>query len=149
VTDWIELEHEETGGRQKVPDSPDVLAVQASKGWHPVDENDEASRLPFVPAAPIDTGDGREWVRLVHPDLPLGENIVPNNPDALAGAYEAGWRLPDPDPDVVAQNLAEVHPRGGQATPAEVEAAEQDAQLQAALTDDPTGAVPAGDDEGK
>jgi hypothetical protein len=135
TTEWIELEHEDTGGRQKVPNVPDVLAVQASKGWHPVDE-DDAPDLPWVPT-PGDAAPDAEWVTLVHPDLPLGTNVVPNNPEALQGAYDAGWQLPAPPEGAVQEILAEAHPRGGRATAAEREQAEHDAAVQAAATDDP------------
>jgi hypothetical protein len=97
MSDWIYLEHEETGGTTRVPDDPDVIRVHEAKGWSVVDPPDTSA--PFVP--PKDGGQvaaETEWVELVHPESG-GVQRVPNNPDALAGAYEAGWQVAaEPEP---------------------------------------------------
>lgn len=135
---WLYLEHPETGGTTRIPAyAPDVLAVHESRGWRAVAPPD--TRTPFVPAKANDDPDAApaEWLTLVHPDIPGGTNTIPNNPDALLGAEQAGWRMPDPDADAVEEELRELHPRGGRATDAERAAAEQRAAERAAASTEP------------
>jgi hypothetical protein len=90
MTGWIDLENEQTGGTTRIPDDPAVLAAHEGRGWRRVEVPEPG---PFVPAKvnvdPADVEAG--WVELVHPDLPDARHSFPNNPDALAGAAEAGW----------------------------------------------------------
>ena len=95
MSDWVTLRHDETDGTTRVPDHPDVIASHEARGWVLVDEA-EPERAPFVPA-PTDTAPGEEWVELVHPDLPTAVHRVPNDAGALQGAYDSGWRLPEPE----------------------------------------------------
>jgi hypothetical protein len=59
-----------------------------------------------VPAPAEAEPDGSAWVTLVHPDLPDARHDFPNNPDALAGAAEAGWIEPNKDGSVPAPATA-------------------------------------------
>lgn len=148
--EWLDLVHDETGGRQRIPDDDTALLVQQSKGWRIEDPDEDAARAPYVPPRDVDgDGDPDAWVALVHPDLPTGSNVVPNRPEALQGAFEAGWRLPDPPAGAVDERLAELHPRGGRATDAEREQAEHDAAVSAATTDDPASPASGQQDAGE
>lgn len=90
---WVALRHAETGGTTRAPDSPDVIAAHEAKGWRVV--SDEPEGGVFVPAS-TDAPEGEPWVDMVHPDLPLAVQRVPNDPAAIAGQREAGWDLPKP-----------------------------------------------------
>lgn len=148
--EWLDLVNDETGGRQRIPDDDTVLLVQQSKGWRIEDPDEDAARAPYVPPRDADgDGDPDAWVALVHPGLPpTASNVVPNRPEALQGAFEAGWRLPDPPEGAVDDLLADLHPRGGRATDAEREQAEHDAAVAAAITDDPASPAPGQQDAG-
>jgi hypothetical protein len=95
---WVYLEHSETGGKTSVPDDPEVLRAQEARGWVRVDPPEP---VPFVPAKVNEDPDAvaAQWVTLVHPDLDARHDF-PNNPDALAGAAEAGWVEPNRDGSV-------------------------------------------------
>lgn len=105
--DWIYLEHKDTGGTTMVADEPGVLEWHEAHGWKQVDEPEP---VPFVPpkgdAAPVDD----EWVELTHSDTGA-VHPFPNNPDALEGAYDAGWKLPEPPkPAKAAKKTASAEP---------------------------------------
>lgn len=90
--DWLYLKHDETGGTAELPDEPGVLDWYAARGWS---QTDRPETRPFVP--PADGGQaarGDEFVTLVHPDTG-GAHRFPDNPDAIEGARETGWRYPD------------------------------------------------------
>lgn len=98
MSGWLYLEHEETGGASRIPDDDAVRVWHEARGWRVVDPPAEA---PFVPARPDgDAVAAEPWVTLVHPDLPDARHDWPNNPDALAGAAEAGWVMPNKDGSV-------------------------------------------------
>jgi hypothetical protein len=137
MSDWVTLKHEGTDGTTRVPNVEAVIASHEARGWSVVVEDDEPERTVFVPALTDSDGEAPEWVDLVHPDLPTGTHRVPNNAAAIAGALEAGWTYPAPPADAVEDELRELHPRGGRATRAEREAAEQRAAAAAAATDEP------------
>lgn len=146
MTDWIEMEHAESGGRTRIPaGSPDVLAVHEARGWSRVEVDDE----PEISApARADVEPGAEagaWVELVHPDLPTATNRVPNHPDALQGAFDAGWTYPAPAPEAVREELREIRPQGGRPKAAERREAEQRAAAASAVTDEPPAPIPAPD----
>jgi hypothetical protein len=98
VTDgWLYLENEETGGTSRIPDDDAVRVWHEARGWRVVEPPAPA---PFVPVPAEAEPDGSAWVTLVHPDLPDARHDFPNNPDALAGAAEAGWVEPNRDGSV-------------------------------------------------
>jgi hypothetical protein len=98
VTDgWLHLENEETGGTSRIPDDDAVRVWHEARGWRVVEPPAPA---PFVPVPAEAEPDGSAWVTLVHPDLPDARHDFPNNPDALAGAAEAGWVEPNKDGSV-------------------------------------------------
>jgi hypothetical protein len=88
---WVYLRHNETGGHTSVPDAPGVLENWQARGWVKADEPEAG---PFVPPKG-DLPAAAEWVELVHPGL-KARHEFPNNPEAIAGAVEAGWELPTP-----------------------------------------------------
>lgn len=97
-TGWLYLEHDETGGSQRIPDDPAVLASQEARGWRLADEPAQPVGLP--PKVKIDPGAAPvEWVELVHPVIGARHDF-PNNPAAVAGAAEAGWVIPNKDGSV-------------------------------------------------
>jgi len=146
VAEWITLRHAEHGGETSVNNVPDVVAWHEARGWSVV--ADEPERTVFVPQSGAEGEAAAEWVDLVHPDLPGATNRVPNSAPAVAGAYEAGWRYPDASADAVEEELAQLHPRGGRATRAEREAAEQRAAAAAAAaTDEPPAVESAGSND--
>lgn len=50
---WVYLVHPETGGSGLFPDSPDVLAQYAARGWEPGTEPDDDAPAPAPePAQP-------------------------------------------------------------------------------------------------
>lgn len=94
---WLDLKHKTTGGSTRVPDEPGVREWHEARGWEVVDPPAEK---PFVPAP----NGGQEaspasWVTMNHPGLAGVSHDFPDNPEALSGALEAGWRFP-PDPDL-------------------------------------------------
>ena len=92
MSDWVYMTHPATGGSTRVPDVPDVVASHESRGWAVADEPAPA---PVVPVGGTSSGDDG-WVTLVHPATG-GTQRLPDHPDALAGAFDAGWTYP-PDP---------------------------------------------------
>lgn len=95
MAEWAYLEHPDTGGTTRVPDEAGVIAMHEARGWV---RTDPPEAVPFVPpggGVPTEVA-AAEWVDLVHPDLPAAVNRVPNNPIALQGAYDTGWRPPEP-----------------------------------------------------
>lgn len=92
---WLYVEHEETGGKSRIPDDDAVRVWNEARGWRVVDPPDDSV---FVPARPPES-DGEAppaFVELVHPEIDARHDF-PNNPDALRGAYEAGWVEPNKD----------------------------------------------------
>jgi hypothetical protein len=94
MSGWLRLQHEGTEGVAEFPDDPGVREFYEARGWSVVDE-------PVAPAVTVDP-DAPEWVELVHP-LTGARHEYPNNPDALAGARDAGWVEPKRDGDVPAR----------------------------------------------
>lgn len=105
MSDWLYLEHEETGGTSRIPDDDAVRVWHEARGWRVVAAPEP---VPFVPAKVDDDGDpeASAWVTLVHPDLPAARHDFPNNPAALAGAADAGWVAPNKDGSVPAPATA-------------------------------------------
>jgi hypothetical protein len=105
--DWIYLENAETGGTTTVADEPGVLDFYESRGWKKAKEPEP---VPFVPpkgdAPPADD----EWVELTHSETGA-VHPFPNNPEALEGAYDAGWKLPEAEkPAKAAKKTASAAP---------------------------------------
>lgn len=91
--DWVDLQHPASGGTQRVPDDPDVITFWEARGWARYTPEPEK---PFVPVPGTEDPDDSDWVTLYHPGVGTTHQF-PNNPDALAGAFDAGWEyLPDP-----------------------------------------------------
>jgi hypothetical protein len=93
---WIYFKNSETGGTTTVPDEPGVRDWHEAHGWA---ETDAPVERPFVPSA--DGGQMvqlSEWVTLYHPAVDATHEY-PNNPEAIAGAMEAGWVYPKDDPE--------------------------------------------------
>jgi hypothetical protein len=92
--EWVDLRHPDLETPIHVANDEVVLDHFAARGWEPYTPDEAA---PFVPAketpAPSGVpGDRAGFVELVHPDLPGGgQNLVPNTPEALAGAALSGW----------------------------------------------------------
>lgn len=89
------LVHDETGGRQTIAYDEAVIETQKARGWRVATPDDlAAADEPARIGVPDVDDDGREWVTLVHDDVPGGVNRVANNPIALRVAAESGWRVP-------------------------------------------------------
>lgn len=89
--DWVYLEHDDLGPI-RVSDEPGVVERHESRGYR---RADEPTPEPFVPAKDVPPAvDG--FVPLVHPLLPGVVHDWPDNPEALQGAHDAGWRFPEP-----------------------------------------------------
>jgi hypothetical protein len=104
--DWLYLEHKETGGITRVADEPGVLEWHEARGWAKADEPEP---VPFVPPKGDAPPGDDEWVELVH-SVTGHHHDFPNNPEALQGAYEAGWELPKPPKPAKAKKSASVAP---------------------------------------
>lgn len=91
MTEWVDLRNDGTGGTTRLPDDESVVTWYEARGWS---RYDPPAAAPFVPAsgeaASGVPGDRAGFVELVHPDLDATHEF-PNNPEALAGAAEAGW----------------------------------------------------------
>jgi hypothetical protein len=146
---WVTMVHDETDGTTRIPADAEVIRVHEAKGWRIVEGDDEDAAISVPARVDVDPDEGA-WVELVHPDLPAATNRVPNHPDALAGAFEAGWRFPEADPDDVAAELREIRGgKGGRAKAADRELAEERAAAAGAVTDEPPEPItaPATDDD--
>jgi hypothetical protein len=100
--DWLYFKNPETKGTTTVPDEPGVREWHEAHGWKLTDAPEER---PFVPSA--DGGQMvqlSEWVTLYHPAV-NALHEYPNNPEAIAGALQAGWVYP-PEPEPPAQESA-------------------------------------------
>lgn len=87
---WVFMRHADTAGTTRVPDNPGVVEWHEAHGWERADEPED---VPF--AAPKPGGSESPWVELVHPAIDARHDF-PNDPGAIAGAIEAGWRYPEP-----------------------------------------------------
>lgn len=97
---WNYFVHKDTGGTTEVPDDPDVTAWHEARGWK-LTEKPEAE--PFVPSPGTDGPiQETEWVTLFHPIVKASHEF-PNNPEAIAGALEAGWQYPE-SPEEIASS---------------------------------------------
>jgi hypothetical protein len=86
---FVYMVHKDTKGTTYVPDVEDVIKSHEARGWKVADE---PAQEVFVPRTVEPDADG--WVALVHPKTG-GMQRIPDSEDALAGALEAGWELPD------------------------------------------------------
>jgi len=102
----VYMEHPDTGGAASFPDELGVVEWYEGHGWKKADEPEP---VPFVPGGGAALADD-EWVELTHSDTGA-VHAFPNNPDALEGAYDAGWKLPEPSkPAKAAKKSASVAP---------------------------------------
>lgn len=100
VNGWLYLVNDDLGGAtQRVPETlTDAdLDFHEARGWRPIDPPGEDA-APFVPQR-VDVEPGQEFVELVHPET-QHRHPFPNNPEALAGAAEVGWVVPNRDGSV-------------------------------------------------
>lgn len=86
---FVYMIHKDTKGSTHVPDEPDVIKSHEARGWKVAEE---PAQEIFVPRTVEPDADG--WVDLVHPATG-GTQRVPNDPDALAEAFDKGWAEPD------------------------------------------------------
>lgn len=54
ATDWVEMVHDATGGKGRVPNKPNVIAARRAKGWR---LDSEPAPSTDVPAASTDAND--------------------------------------------------------------------------------------------
>jgi hypothetical protein len=113
--EWIYLRHDDIDGTTRVLDEPGVLALHEARGWYRVDPPDPAA--PFVPkGGHLKVDEDADWINMVHPGFG-GHQRIPNNPEALRGAEELGWRQANkadqdnsPEPPEPATAPADVEP---------------------------------------
>ncbi len=89
---FVYMEHDELGPI-RVPDEAGVVEWHEARGYRRADEPEPEPYVPPKDAPPSTDG----FVQLVHPDLPGVVHDWPDNPEALQGAHEAGWRYPQPE----------------------------------------------------
>jgi hypothetical protein len=100
VNDWIYLRHPDAG-ETRVPNQPGVLESYQSRGWAEMPDPETENQV-FVPPKVVEQNEEDGWVTLYHPKTQAVHRF-PSHPDAVQGAYEAGWqatppKTPDPDP---------------------------------------------------
>jgi hypothetical protein len=91
---FVYMEHDELGPI-RVPDEAGVVEWHEARGYRRADEPEPEPYVPPKDAPPSTDG----FVPLVHPDLPGVVHDWPDNPEALQGAHEAGWRYPAAKPE--------------------------------------------------
>lgn len=86
--------NKDTGGTTEMSlVEPGAREFWEARGWE-VTDRPEAG--PFVPPKAVDkAADEDGWVTLHHPEIGAS-HAFPNNPDAVQGAYEAGWQVTPP-----------------------------------------------------
>jgi hypothetical protein len=95
--DWLYFTHPATGGAFEAQDEDGVRERYEALGWRLTDKPED---VPFVPVKLDKPASEQEWVTLYHPEI-RATHVYPNNPEALAGAAEAGWVIPpEPEPEV-------------------------------------------------
>lgn len=94
MTDWIYMTHRVTGGQTKVPDADGVRERHEALGWEVTDPIDDDAAV-FVPPKAVDANEEDGWVQLYHPKT-QATHLFPVHPDAIKGAYEAGWQATPP-----------------------------------------------------
>jgi hypothetical protein len=94
MVDFTYMKQSETGAGHWFPDLPGVKDRFGAVGWV---EADAPPETPFVSASLDEVAGTGAWIRLWHPEVKTFHDY-PNNAAAIEGAYEAGWRIPDPEP---------------------------------------------------
>lgn len=104
MSEFTHMTHEGTGGTMDVSlVEPGAQEFWEARGWAVADRPAE---VPFVPPKVVQRQGDAEFVQLFHTGAGAS-HMFPNNPDALQGAYEAGWHAtpprsaaaPEPDAD--------------------------------------------------
>jgi hypothetical protein len=105
MTEWLYMTHPATGGGTRMPDQPGVRERYEALGWVIGDLEDEDAKI-FVPPKVVEANTEDGWVTLYHRETHAAHEF-PAHPDAIQGAYEAGWQAtppkvatPDPTPVV-------------------------------------------------
>lgn len=101
MSEWLYVTNRETGGSARLPDQPGVRERYEALGWivgDPVDVENQT----WVPPKLIETNEEDGWVTLYHPKTGASHEF-PVHPDAIQGAYDAGWqasvpKVSEPDP---------------------------------------------------
>lgn len=91
MIEWITMRHPDAG-ECRVPDQPGVREAYEARGWV---ETDAPDAPPFVPPKVVEVNAEDGWVDLYHP-LTHAVHRFPSHPDAVQGAYEAGWQASPP-----------------------------------------------------
>jgi len=92
MSDWIHVSHPDAGAA-RIPNQPGVLASYEARGWVASDDPDDGA--PFVPPKAVEQNTEDGWVTLYHPETGASHRF-PSHPDAVQGAYEAGWQATPP-----------------------------------------------------
>jgi len=79
-----------SSGPVEFPDEPGVAEFYEARGWVKVDA---PAPTPFVPPRG-DAAADTQWVSLTH-SVTGAVHDFPNHPDAIKGAADAGWLLPE------------------------------------------------------
>jgi len=127
MSEWLHVSHPETGGQTRVPDQPGVRERYEALGWVVGDDPDDGA--PFVPPKAVEQNEEDGWVVLYHPETHAVHRF-PSHPDAVQGAYEAGWqatppKTPDPEPAPAVDESAKA-PKKAPAKSAEPASEEKD-----------------------
>jgi hypothetical protein len=109
MTEWLYMTPPGGGDPHKFPAGDGVQAFWEARGYTVTDEPEEQ---PFVPPKVVQaTPEDEAWVILYHPGIGASHEF-PNHPDAIRGAYEAGWQgsppkaSPDPADEPPAKKAA-------------------------------------------
>lgn len=94
MSDWLNMVHPETGGEMRVPNSEGVQEAYEARGWKVVDPVDEDAAV-FVPPKVVEANEEDGWVTLYHRET-HAQHDFPSHPDAIKGAYDAGWQASPP-----------------------------------------------------
>lgn len=100
MVDWLYVNHPETGGDARIPDAPGVRERYEALGWR-VAADPDADGQVFVPPKVVEQNTEDGWVTLYHSATSAAHRF-PSHPDAVQGAYDAGWQASPPkhsDPD--------------------------------------------------
>jgi hypothetical protein len=91
MSDWIYISHPDAGST-RIPNQPGVLATYEARGWveEPNPETGETADI-FVPPKVVEKNEEDGWVTLYHRET-HAEHSFPSHPDAIKGAYDAGWQ---------------------------------------------------------
>lgn len=96
MSDWLHITHAETGNTAQIPDEPGVREAYEARGWT-VGDLPDPDAGHFVPPKAVERNEEDGWVTLYHPATGASHSF-PSHPEAVQGAYEAGWQATEPKP---------------------------------------------------